>query len=387
MDYISAFNSTGSQINELFYLKLGSIWTLDSLYLCFLLPLALTGFVLNSLSFLAFLKIHFSKQMLKTYFSTYSLTSLTICLLVCFYAFSRIPRFSDISLSPFFSFCRCKIISFCLTFQFFLNVLDCIILGERCSNFNRHFDPFFRINSHVICLVVLLACSIINLPIFFDLSPRPEPEFQQALTNLTFLDSFSYCSTGQFMSSLYGKITNFIVIFVRDILTLLAEIAISVYSIVLFKQFLNKRALESTINACEVNRENGIDSYDVIQVASPSTYAQNTAVSDLNSFNTKLTKMTLYMSLCSILTHTGYLLVFLIYGPNNNSILSHIMTLVALAITLVKHVSNFFLFFFFNKNFRQYIKNFGRQIQSAYESTSSLVSFVLFGWILDRILD
>ena len=49
-------------LKEQFYLKIGSTWTLDSLFVYLNLPIAILGFVLNLISFRTFSKMKFRRK-------------------------------------------------------------------------------------------------------------------------------------------------------------------------------------------------------------------------------------------------------------------------------------------------------------------------------------
>ena len=108
---------------------------------------------------------------------------------------------------------------------------------------------------------------------------------------------------------------------------------------------------------------------------------------DLNHFNKKLTQMTIYLSICSNLTHALIVSNYFIYGSDDNSILVHSTTLVAFIFALIKYISNFLFFYFFNKHFQIFVKNLPNEIKHFYNSVSDAFSYLLFDCILDRFLD
>ena len=66
---MNSTNYSFSEIKEIFYLKIGSTWILDSLYVYLNTTMALVAFILNLISFLTFRKIDFKNKNLKRYFT------------------------------------------------------------------------------------------------------------------------------------------------------------------------------------------------------------------------------------------------------------------------------------------------------------------------------
>ena len=77
----------------------------------------------------------------------------------------------------------------------------------------------------------------------------------------------------------------------------------------------------------------------------------------VENFSNKLTKLSILISSMSILSHLGLTAVYVSYSSdtNNNSEWSHYATFLTCLFILLKYISNFFLFYFYNRNFRIYI--------------------------------
>ena len=77
----------------------------------------------------------------------------------------------------------------------------------------------------------------------------------------------------------------------------------------------------------------------------------------VENFNNKLTRMSILISSMSILSHLGLTAVYISYSSNSfsNSEWSHYANFLTFLFILLKYISNFFLFFFYNKNLRIYI--------------------------------
>ena len=83
-------------------------------------------------------------------------------------------------------------------------------------------------------------------------------------------------------------------------------------------------------------------------------------VNQLEEYNDNLTKMTLYLSLCSISCNIAVGLGYIMASYNDLEYLSWMRLLIFFAnlFGIIKYLSNFFLFYYFNINFRSSIQCF-----------------------------
>jgi hypothetical protein len=90
------------------------------------------------------------------------------------------------------------------------------------------------------------------------------------------------------------------------------------------------------------------------QLSGLSSVNNNRKVIIVENFNKKLTKMSILISSMSILSHLGMTFLYISFGSTTtiNSIWTHSATLIIILLIQLKYISNFFLFFFYNKNFR-----------------------------------
>ena len=381
---------------NLYLAKLGSYPLLDSLFYYLILPLGIIGSVLNLISFVGFLKINLRQSALKQYLIIYTLCSFFVCCIIIWFSFSRLPVHFDFAISYPMGFCRCKFISVAITLNFMNNVLDCIILLERVSNFNGNYKKIFEINPYLICVGVFLLTSFVNSPHFFVFDVRAEQEFGLFLKNVTLLmsPSFeSYCIKNTLFKTLTGNIILYMVTLVRDVVMILIEITMSIYSIYMFKKYLSQHLNQNQLNMdlMNSNKTNITITLDQM-ITNQSNQGSNSTPTNfvikskvlikVENFNTKLTKMTIYLSSCSIFSHFGLLVIYISYGTDYASEWSHYMTLLTALLVELKYISNFFFFIYFNKSFRISLANVFVSCVSFYHLASSCVSF-LFNLILD----
>ena len=353
MANISYNSSVILDLNEMFYINLGSTWTLDSLYLFLIGPLGLAGFMLNLFSFNQFNRIkmagHMSNKMAKqrkksfqSYLRMYTLYCFIICFIFSFCAVFRTPRYFNLAQNVWASIYNCKIISWLAVNIFFvINIFDCVLLVERASLLTKKFDKFARLNSFKINIFIFFGCNILNLPGYFLYDVKSNQDFKNAATNDTI--NFKYYSTNPFFLTLAGRIIIVFLVFIKDILTLVIEILLSIVLIVLFKDYLvNKRALLTPSKHKNSNQEQ-----EQHEQQSDSLIIQfnGKLPNKLDKLNIKLIKTTIFISVCSIMSHLVLVLCYVIYLIDDTSFLARYASLTGILFVLFKYISNFFFFY------------------------------------------
>jgi len=207
----------------------------------------------------------------------------------------------------------------------------------------------------MICILLFIVCNIINLPIFFVVSPRKESDYDEILNDLDKLSTFTYCSREPFFFSQTGRLIIYFNVICRDGLTLFIEITLSVYSLILFRKYLNKQS--NQINSISLTQlENNLNQV-IDENKNNKQLNSSRLINKMESFNRDLTKMTLCLSLCSIVSHFGtaccYILVSL--DDKRNLIITTLIFFTFLLFN-IKFFSNFYLFYYFNLNFKAFIK-------------------------------
>jgi hypothetical protein len=323
---------------ELYYLKLGSTPLFDSLFTYFNGSIAVLATMLNLASFIVFKKIKLYKKAFHQYLKCYTLFCTLICLIAIFNNIFTAPRFINLKTS-LFSFYKCKITYwFTATINFYLNSLDCILLFERisCLTNKRMIKKFFEINSYLICLILFIVCNLINLTSYFFFSSRNESEYEMAIQNIKVLNNFTYCFREPFFQDWPGRAIPIVIVVFRDGFILIAQIVLSLCSIIMFRRYLKEQMIE-------LNSINELNSSQILN--------------QLEEYNDNLTKMTLYLSLCSIMCNliigSGFIMVSFNFSENTSM---RLIIFMANLIGLIKHSSNFFLFFHFNRYFRDFFK-------------------------------
>lgn len=360
---------------EYLLIQIGSTWLLDSLHIYLVTFLGTVGLFLNAISYMTFSRIKFHKRILKSFMKAYTFNTSVCCLIAIFNFTARSPRFVEsITFSFIGGFFRCKSTQIVGALYFFSNVLDCLILLERLSNFvpkiANIFSNYFK-PSRVI-FVSFICCVAISSPFLYDYDIRSSSEFYDSINNINKIiqskEPFTFCGRNPFFKTKFGIIISGLVTIIRDLITLIIEIVLSILSIILFRRYLITKKKYFTnfnqINPNFINDNNSIQNQNVDTTMNfeesngqPSRQL-NTLFKKTEKFNTNLTKMTIYLTFCSILLHLVAAIITIFLILNDNSFTAHIFLLIIIGAYHLKFISNFFFFYRFNNNFKLCIHSF-----------------------------
>jgi hypothetical protein len=275
------------------------------------------------------------------------------CFFLTFLFLSRAPRYFSFSFTLLATVNRCKL-SYWIspTFTYMVRFLDCFILTERISYFVPKLEKFPKYNAFKVSLFTLFFSFFINSPYFFFLKIQNESTFYEAMTNITLLNSFTYCKREEFFLNGIGRIILYLETFLVDGITTLVEISLTITSIVLFNKFIKEK----------FQRLNGSNQIcmNVIRIQLNSTtindFNMNKTFRSLNAYNSRLTKTSIYLSTFSILINlTGVFATWAFIGEDNN-IFGHYVIFIVKFLLYVKYISAFFFFFYLNDKFRTFIR-------------------------------
>jgi hypothetical protein len=306
----------------------------------------LIGFLLNMASLHAFSVIKFHRPVLKSYLKIYSFISAICCFIGIFNFVSRSPRYTNVVYTRLAGIYSCKILQLISSFYLFANILDCLILFERLSNFVKRFKKFSTYDTTCVSFLVYLICFFVSLPFMLTFSIKEEKEFYEAMNNYQIAIAFTYCRKETFFDSFIGEIILVLVILIRDILLLLFELFTSIISIFLLNRYLCKKK-KVFISLKKIHLRNGFRNH---------TTDLHNIFCKAEKFNSKLTRMTIYLAVCSLLLHLASLVTSITGYVNDNSILSHYFYFLSVFSYCIRFLTNFFFFYYFNSNFRNFFK-------------------------------
>ena len=310
----------------------------DKLRLFVAFPISVMTFILNVLSFKIFMGKQFKNRIYK-YLQVYCLNSAFISMFDSLYyveqrQYGNIGNSIPILIILVYGYNYLQNVS-----SYFNGLLDCIILAERISSFSVKKSSLNKANNYVICCIGLIFCGIICLPTIFYYKIFTA----YALMNSTHLFQFNNVITTDFYNSLLGKIFNYGIYFFKDVLILCIEIVFNIISIFLLRRHLLKKKNLNTVKISNLNNNNQMEHFD----------------RTINKAEEKFTILAIVMTSLSFFQHLTIIL-FTVYSRVNLNFSKFFLIFCGISYTL-KNFANFFLFLFFNQQFRKKIKNYPKK--------------------------
>ena len=337
-------NTLDYYVTDSLLIRIGSTLILDSFHLFVILPLGLIGFVWNIYNFIIFFKINIKQTKLYSYLKVYSINSSLLCLIVSSTFISFSPRYLNIFKYYFSRIHRCFLLSYTVSTLYFIgNMLDIIIVFDRLSIFVKKFKTITQLRCRFTIGLIICISLIINLPTLFNYYVKSDSEYIQDLREP---DDFYYCPKTNFFKSKIGFIVTVFQVLIRDVITLIFEIVLSIMCIVYHEKFSIKSKKIKGINFSM----NTVTSKPLKSNDSNLSLIKNSA-SKKEIKGKLLLQMTIFLCLTSIISHMVVCLTFLFSTDSLSSLLFDAFFTSCLGLIL-KNLSNFFIFYFFNLNFR-----------------------------------
>ena len=313
---------------------------LDLVYLYVISVFGFCAAILNSISLFVFTRKKFLKSNIYVYIRIYIFNSLLMSLCESFVFVSTSIRYFEFSNTySAVSYGTYFYIAVITTTYFYGRIIEIKISLERASNYYTKLKKLFRFSPVFDCLISLLLCILINCPYFFVFKPSWDSVKLKSGEYFTIY----YWGTTDFANSAVGKSICFVVLFIRDILTLVLQIVVSLLSVYLFKKIVNKSGpIEIFSGKCPKKR-----------LAHCNNCETNNEDSDsLCNVEKKLTFMVTFMTLLATIEHIIVILV-VVTSSFIGEFLTEVGTSVSNSMFALKNVSNFFIFMAFSKHFRK----------------------------------
>ena len=313
----------------------GSTYSHDFLYTYVLTATSILGVLLNILSFCILLKKNFYKKPIFHYLRVYVINSSIICLFLSSTFLGITYRLYEFtSAYQVYIYGLYVYIPFYNTFYLFNSFMDVFISLERLSIFLPKLKKLNSLAWKPTCLIMFFASVFINIPIFFIFD---KASFSLKLNGIEVHKIWSF-TLSNFALSMIGKVIQFLIYSIRDILTMGLEILINILTIVLMKKHFKIKK-----NVITNNDE------------SSSTIIKNVSKAEKN-----LVQMVFIICLLSILQHIFFITSTTYFSLYQNTVTMY-LSYVSFQITSIKHLSNFFIFISFNSLFRNTFKNLLRK--------------------------
>lgn len=322
-------------LNESFYLRMGSTWLIDGIYIFLIAPIGITGFILNMTSLIIYCKLINNANLYK-YLIMYSLNGSLICLISSFLFLTYSPRYIDYFLSPSIKIYRCRVLGYgIVSLYFFGNLLDIFISLNRLSIFNNKLKSFHDFNPFKLGILLMIICFSINLRLIVSYDLMSNDDFFNS-------SSFTYCIQNEFAETTFNKILNIFIISIRDLITLILEIIFSYLLIKSSNKYTENNLIQATININQT-RENNL----------------NLTIKKRVMMKKRILYMTIWLSILSIISHLIIAFAFSLFLNNfltENRLFYFSMVLFGFFSLILKHFLNFFLFYLFDYNFKKLIR-------------------------------
>ena len=336
-------NQTEYLVDENLFLRIGSSWALDTIYVVVIAPLGFIGILFNLICFCTLhkIKVKIKEIKLYKYLKVYSLAGVASCLILGLAFMTYSPRYFKDFIHPIVKFYRCHIITYVMIcFFFYINLLDILISMDRMAIFTDKISFFRKICPYMSTFILLFACFIINLPLLFGFETSNDQVFFSS-------NAVNYCSMTEFGKSRLGIISNIIVILIRDVLTFILEIITSTFVLYFYRTYKNNPILLNNIFVNDIQAVN--------DNMTPRLHKMKSRINYRQQKYRKLLLMTFLLSIISILSHFLAAIVYVFTLKLIDEIIFLHFSFVCLGIFCfsLKNFLNIFIFYFFNSNFQE----------------------------------
>jgi hypothetical protein len=304
----------------------GSTWALDYLNLYLYTTVAVLAFILSIFSLLVYTDREFNIPLF-SYLRVYSAFNAMQGLINIFnftYSTYRIIPWSNSYATQYFY--NCILVPSANLLYYYTSMLGLVILLDRISNFNPKYRGFFVLSPYKMCLAIFVICFVTDIPFYVAFVPG----LQVLHLNKTATFAIWFSATSSFGTTTAGQVLIITLEVGRDMLVLIAELLMNAASVYMFKAYMNKKRLVQRISVGK----------------------GEVAGSRLSSSDQRATFMAILMSLTSAIVHFVVFLanVYPFFALNFYVFLFYFMCDFSLPL---KCCVDFFLFFFFNKNFKR----------------------------------
>lgn len=335
MNYSVWYNSqseTKTTLHNIYYSKkhwqekFGNYLFIEYLFIFLLAPCSSIGFFFNLLSLKVFNSRCFLTKNIYKYIRIYLIIGTIICFIFSFNFLIKTPSILNFANTYTARFLGIKILFPIFAVLYFnLSILDIYISLERLSHLDTKFGVFKRFNPQKVCMLLLILSTIINFVyIFFTYKPG---SFYVQLLNYTIY----FNDLTQFGRSKFGQINILFVYITRDVVILLIVMGLNIFIVRLLNNYSKNK------------KEMNIKSEKLMLI---------------NKKNKKITIMVIAMIISSSLEHSIFIITYVYYIISQDQYASTICNFVSLIGIILKQISNFFIFYFYNYMFRMRAKRF-----------------------------
>ena len=326
----------------LFLSNVRSTWLEEILVLCIIVPMGITGTILNLLSLSIFLRKSLRDKAFFKYLIVHSAVNSIIAFSSIFFFYHCGHIFYDLVLSIsgriFNTFVMNSIIGYFYSFGTFIEIMINI---ERALFFCEGFQNYKKISPYLISFFIFISSFVIFLPNFLSLKMVPTDQIYKLL-HIT--------ETSEFGQSKIGKILLVVSFVLEGPIVILLLLVTYIIAVVSYEKFVKKKELLQRTNTIEILPERELKK----KIKSEKKY-RNMLI------------MTSYLSIISIISivvHTITLLLFYIITSSSSQTLGWLLFGCFLSISF-KQLSSIIIYYN-NKIFKKEFKTLINKIFSIF---------------------
>jgi hypothetical protein len=264
-----------------------------------------------------------------------------------------IPWANSYLTQVYFNFVFVPVQSFCYLYGSLLNIL---ILIDRISYFNKKVKDMVKLGAYKTSGIALVISLVINMPVFFAFRPHAAVSMLNATTSVTIYST----APSEFSLTPLGTALTFIIFALRDVLIMIVLIVLNAVSTWILRDYFVKRTklLRGVANLVDTrSNQPATDVTNTVQVAlkSRSSIAQ-AAATDTSRSNAKREQRVAVMAIliCFIeVCNHGITFACDIYPYFYFDIIAFILYSLSNLFLPASALADFFIFYFFNKNFKK----------------------------------
>lgn len=318
-----------SYLNSMLLANLRTTYLIDALRLYLIVPMAIIGTLLNTMSiYILFSKSSFKNINIFKIMKIYNLTSLILTFGSLFVFLYTPYILFDLSISKIGRIYTCNIIYLILVLFFFYgNCLEIIMNLERALSYSSGYQKIKQISQYLICFIVCIICTIIHIPSVLATSYTPDDQLYVI---------FRLCSSTEFANNPKTKFIILVDYLIEGPIVMFLIVGSNILAYISFKSFL-KRKQDSINNSVELTQSKKIKQ------------AKNEKI------NQKLLMMTIYLTIFSIILNLiqfGAELIRL-FPESIDLLLYSWARFMFLFIAFIKHFFTIFFYYHFNSKFKR----------------------------------
>jgi hypothetical protein len=328
-----------SNNSKLIYKSFNTQWPIETLYVFLVTPIALTAIILNIFNYFILNKIKIATTKLYDYLKLYSIISIIMSYSYSTMFLTKTPSYLGYFPHFLLRFQRCMIgIHVSSTIYIISNFLDVFIAFERLSIFILKLRPFVQMSALKLLFYLTLIALVINLPIYLTTTYLSDEEFSMQYLNLTNESVIAICGRTEFYYSNLNKLLTFIQMLFRDVITLIIELVTMILCTYYYRKFSEKFKRNSHhAIATQTNQD-----HSKIAKRKEEKLKQNFLMITILSITSSISHLCVSLAIIS----------YIIKGLSNELSITQFITDLILSI---KYTLNFFIFYFFNINFKHII--------------------------------